>query len=152
MHSRLDYANSLLFNATEFNFKKLQRLQNTLARIATLSSYRSSATPLLKSLHWLPIKFRINYKIANVTHNILTTSQPSYLYELLHPYTSQRSQRQQFINTLNVPRTRLKLSDKSFSVAAPKIWNSLPLNIRQSSHSPKFIKNKLKTVYTELVD
>lgn len=151
VHSRLDYANSLLYNTTNCNIKKLQRVQNTLARVVTQSPSRSHSAPMLKTLHWLPVKYRIEYKIAAITHTTLNTSQPAYLTNLLTKYSSERSQRPRYINTLVTPRTHLKFSDKSFSVAAPKTWNSFPTEIRTITSTPTF-KTKLKTLYISKLD
>ena len=59
--SKLDYHNSVLFNVTEKNISKLQgvTLQNSLARVVTKSPRFCHITSLLKSLHWLPVRYRI---------------------------------------------------------------------------------------------
>ena len=62
--SRLDYANSIIYDASAANICKLQRIHNSLVRVVTCSKPRSDATRLLKDLHWLPIKHRINFKIV----------------------------------------------------------------------------------------
>ena len=61
--SKLDYCNSLLYSAPKATVDKLQRAQNVLARVVTLSGSRSSARPLLQQL-LLPVRERINYKLA----------------------------------------------------------------------------------------
>ena len=73
--SRLDYANSLLFGTTQKNINRLQRVQNTLARVA--ASYAlprgTSSSDILQDLHWLPIDQRIEFKLATLTYNILNS-------------------------------------------------------------------------------
>ena len=63
--SRFDYCNSLLLNCSNRNLDKLQRVQNYLARAVCNSSRLLPAEPLLRSLHWLPVRQRINYKSIN---------------------------------------------------------------------------------------
>jgi len=148
VQSRLDYCNSLLFNTSENNFSKLQRLQNSLARIVTQSPRCIPSLSLLQYLHWLPIKHRVNYKIASLTFKIWQSGRPQPLSELLHKYTCGRSQRSLYINTLVKPRTHLALCDKSFSVAAPQVWNALPLEMRLCTSHQNFHTNLKSTLFT----
>ena len=76
--TRLDYCNSLLYDTSHGNIKKLQRVQNTLARLITGSSSRCHITPILADLHWLPVSARIDYKVALLTFKTLTTERPTY--------------------------------------------------------------------------
>ena len=61
--SRLDYWNQLLYDIPKYQRDKLQRIQNTAARIITGAHSSDNITPILKSLHWLPVELRINFKI-----------------------------------------------------------------------------------------
>lgn len=74
--SRLDYCNSLLFGMTKVNLLKLQRVQNYLARVVTGTHKYDHITPVLKSLHWLPVEQRINFKIGVITYKTLHSGQP----------------------------------------------------------------------------
>ena len=84
--SRLDYCNAVLYGVTDRNYKRLQRVQNSLARVVCNAPYRSPSRPLLKSLHWLPIEQRIEYKIATMTYKLRLHHQPSYLVKLINDY------------------------------------------------------------------
>ena len=106
--SRLDYCNSLLFGITEEKLTKLQRIQNTAARIVLRQPKRTGATSLLRTLHWLPVKARIEYKVATLCfHTLHTDSFPPYLSELILPYTPARSLRSENSSLLSVPRYSL---------------------------------------------
>ena len=81
--SRLDYCNSFLYGISCNNLNRLQRTQNTLARVVCKAKKQSSPSPLLKSLHWLPIAERINYKIALTVFKARAGLTPGYISQLL---------------------------------------------------------------------
>jgi len=123
--SRLDYCNSLLYGAPSMSLDRLQRSQDMLARVVTQSSSRTSVRPLLQSLHWLPIRERINYKVATLTFKACRMSAPPYLNSLLNDHVSSRNLKPSITPRLIVPRTRTELAKRAFSVAA----NSLPVDV-----------------------
>ena len=144
--SRLDYCNSLFFNMTNDNIYKLQLIQNHAARLVKQASKRSSASALLHELHWLPVKKRIVYKIAVLTYNCVNDdSSPVYLKYLIHKYTPSRHLRSSSKNQLIIPSKNLKtFGERSFSYAAPVVWNSLPEYVKAST-SLNIFKKRLKT-------
>ena len=84
--TRLDYCNSLLAGLPDNKLSKLQRIQNHAARIVLRKPRHVSATSLLRTLHWLPVKTRIQYKIACLCFQCLShNAMPPYLSDLLHP-------------------------------------------------------------------
>jgi len=91
-------------------------------------------TPLLKSLHWLKIEQRIEYKVLSITYKTLQSWQPSYLHSLLNVQFN-RATRSSDIITLQRPsvRSRVKITNRSFTHHAPVLWNSLPKQLRQPS-------------------
>ncbi len=124
MTSRLDYCNALLGGCPASSINKLQIVQNAADRVLTRSRKYYHITQILQSLHWLPIKFRINYKIE--AQNDLT---PAYLINLLSRYNPTRSLRSQNSGLLVVPRiAKSTKGGRTFSYLAPKLWNSLPDN------------------------
>ena len=132
--TRLDYCNSLLAGLPDNKLNKLQRIQNHVARIVPRKPRHVSAISLLRTLHWLPVKARIQYKIACLcfqclSHNIM----PPSLSDLLHPYQPPRTLRSLDTSLLSVPRFCLKaFSRRPFSVFGPTVWNSLPLSLRKT--------------------
>ncbi len=119
-------------------------MQNSAARILR-TRMRDHITPVLVSLHWLPVSFRVDFKILMLTYKALHGLAPQYLSELLIPYTPTRDLRSSETGLLTVPLTRLRLmGDRAFSSLAPKLWNSLPIEIRQAETLSTF-KSRLKT-------
>ena len=100
-------------------------------------------TPTLIDLHWLPVALRINFKLATMVFKT-RIHQPEYLDNLLVDYKLPRVHRSSADEFLAVPRTRAVLATRAFSVAAPKLWNTIPIDIRNSL-SLDTLKSKLKT-------
>lgn len=143
--SKLDYCNSLLVGISSSNLNKLQRAQNTAARIILRTSRYDHITPVLEELHWLPICQRIKYKVLVYTYKALNGQCPQYLTDLLNVYRPTRALRSSNDLSLVVPRTRtVTFGNRSFSHAAPFLWNALPDAIRSSSSLDIFRKH-LKT-------
>jgi len=141
--SRLDYANSVLFGTSAANLHKIQRVQNTLAKIVLNNTSLPSATAL-RQLHWLPVKQRIHFKIATLTYRTLQSGSPSYLSSLININIPHRPLRSSSLNLLHVPLTTKAVGRKAFRFSAPTVWNSIPQNIRLSSSIDSFKRN-LKT-------
>ena len=125
----------------------IKRVQNIAARVVTLTrcSQENHITPILKSLHWLPIKIRIDFKILLLTYKCVNSLAPEYLCNLVIKKTCSRPLRSEKLELLKVPKTRLKTyGDRAFQYAAAVEWNKLPLDIRLSPSVTCF-KSNLKT-------
>ena len=140
---KLDYCNGLLYDVTNRELNRLQGVQNFLARVVTRSPRFSRTTPLLKSLHWLPVCFRIKFKICLVTYKALCNNQPIYLKEMLTPPKGTSDLCSSDRNVSFVPRIKTKKAEGYFSVAALKLWNHLPGEIR-TSKTVHFLRKKIK--------
>ena len=147
--SRLDYCNSIFVGMSEENFKRLQLIQNSAARLILHKRKRDHVTPLLRELHWLPVRARCIYKIAVLVFRYFEGTLPTYLSNSLSPYQTSRFLRSTSHKLLNVPTYKMKnQGSRSFSIAGPKIWNDLPMNLRKSATFSIFKKN-LKTYLFE---
>ncbi len=125
--------NSLYVGLPQCTLSRLQMVQNAAARLLTGTRKREHISPVLASLHWLPIKFRVDFKILLFVYKALQKSAPDYICDLIQPYTTTRSLRSCNQLLLSVPHSRCKTKgDRAFSVAAPKLWNCLPLIVRAS--------------------
>ena len=148
--SKLDHCNSLLFGLPKNLLNKLQAVQNAAARLITLTRKHDHITPILIDLHWLPVADRIKFKILLLTFKALNGLAPIYIKELVTKYQPPRSLRSSSQSLLVSQPYHLKsYGHRSFSVAAPELWNSLPLFIRHTSNLSSF-KSELKTYLFKL--
>ena len=112
---------------------------------------RQSKTTILRQLHWLPIKRRIEYKILVLVHKALYEGTPEYLVALLHQYAPRRGLRSAGGLLLDVPRVNLeRFGRRAFACAGPTLWNKLPAKIRGNCNHPQF-KKLLKTFFFHLM-
>ena len=131
--SRLDYANSLLYGIPQSMLGRLQRVQNCAARLITRKRKHDHITPTLKSLHWLPVHLRCQYKILMLTFKALQQTAPSYLQELIVRYTPSRSLRSESASLLAVPTARTEMyGNRCLDKSASTLWNRLPEELRKT--------------------
>ena len=125
-----------------------QVLQNNAARVIMQLKRSDHISNVLMTLHWLPIKKRIVYKIALMTYKSLNNNTaPEYMKEMTIPYVPSRSLRSASQHQLRHPETKPKLKfygKRSFAHAAPHIYNHLPTEIKLVKSSECF-KVKLKS-------
>ncbi len=143
--SKLDYCNSLYTGISQTALSRLQLVQNAAARLLTRSQKRDHITPVLQSLHWLPVRYRVDFKILLIVYKSLNGMAPSYISDLLIEHNVTRSLRSSNQRLLFIPKTRRKCrGDHAFATTAPRLWNDFPLFIRMAS-SVAIFKSKLKT-------
>jgi hypothetical protein len=144
--SRLDYDNALLYGTNNNIISKLQRVQNTAERLIIRKRKDDSITPVLISLHWLPIHYRCQYKLLIYVYKAQHGKAPSCLQELITLYKPNRALRSENSMLLHPPndvRTK-SYGERRFDKAAPTLWNSLPLSLR-NVNSLDIFKRELKT-------
>ena len=116
--SRLDYCNSLHHNIALNDILKLQRVHNCLAKVVT------------RSPHFTPSLPQIIFKICTITYPALRSKQPAYLHSLHNPARQPRQLQSSNSNLLFVPSVKTNVRTRAFSVAAPTLWNSLPVSVK----------------------
>jgi len=127
---------------------KLQKIQNTAARIVTRSKYSDHITPILKKLHWLPIKERIDFKVLCLSYACMNKTAPEYLQDIVpiyEPNRALRSSSKELFCRPNTKSTNKKRSGaRAFTNSAPVLWNPLPKRIK-ASQTYNIFKKQLKT-------
>ena len=147
--SRIDYCNSLFLGLPNYLLKKIQSIINKCARLIFSLPPRTPTTPYLIELHWLPVRARVEFKVCLIVYKALKFNKPRYIVDLLSRST----------NTISValsssddpyrlyePRAVREslFAERSFSYAAPRLYNKLPILVREQSSVQSF-KTHLKT-------
>ena len=153
--SRLDYCNSLYAGISGQLFQRLQAVQNATARLVTGARKFDHVTPVLRELHWLPVRQRVTFKLGLLAYKSQHRLAPPYLVDMCLPMSSctrRRNLRSEDENKLVVPRTKTAYGDRGFNVSGPKTWNSLPVNLRDPSISLAVFRRDLKTFLFSVSD
>jgi hypothetical protein len=145
--SRLDYCNSLLYGVAEGLLSKLQSVQNAVARFVTGTGKYHHITPVLRHLHWLPIRQRIAFKLAVLVYKCLHGLAPSYLSDdcvLGSSFPSRSalrsSSRRELVWSGKASGPRMR----TFGASGPTVWNALPTELHEQELSIDNFRRKLK--------
>ena len=143
--SHLDYANAILIDLPDITMKKLQRVQNIAARLVLGNESREeNSKENLKKLHWLPVKYRVEFKITFLVHRCIQNQAPDYLRNLLISLPVRRiGLRSERSNTYNLTIPKVKretFAARAFSVKGPLLWNWLPNSIKTTEDFKSFTK------------
>ena len=125
--SKLDYCNALYYGINSQLLIKLQSVQNCAARLVFKKQRyeRVSVTDIRKELHWLKIKDRITFMMLLIMHKCITGTAHHDVKVMIHFLSSDRTKK------LEIKGSMSKYGDRAFSVAGPKLWNALPLYLRE---------------------
>ena len=147
MISKIDYCNSLYYGLPKSQHKKLRRILNRSVRLIKGLSPYDRVTPSMIELHLLPIRARIEYKVSVLTFQALKMGKPEYIRRLLSEFSTGSNlvlRHNTEINRLNEPRHNLSLGARAFKMSAPRVFNRLPIQVRDCNTCDSF-KKKLKT-------
>ena len=127
------YCNTLLHDVSQYQQQRLQRVLNAAARLICRLPKYYHISPVLKDLHWLPIKYPVIFKITLLVFKVLHGLAPSYVENLIRVK----------------PKGRYHLRKKDQLLvqifkSGPVLWKRLPVNIREISNIQK-VKQELKT-------
>ena len=145
--SKLDFGNAALCGINGSLLHRLEMVQRAAARVVLGLRRRDqhSMTAALKRLHWLPIAFRIQFKLLTLMHGAIHANTPRYLADRVSAYVPSRSLRSADMSLLVVPRVNLeRFGRRAFSCAGPSLWNSLPCVLRTQQDVERF-RRDLKT-------
>ena len=138
--SKLDSYNCLLYGSKKL-IDKLQVVQNKAAKLVVNAGRLESSTEIRRSLNWLPVLQRIDFKILLYTYKALNGLAPLYITNLLKVRDLPCQLRNRGI-VLEIPKTKKKTQgDRAFSSAGPVLWNKLPMYIRNSDCIEQFKKH-----------
>ena len=130
--------------------RRLQSVQNAAARFITGARKYDHISPVLRDLHWLPLRQRIIFKIATLMHQCLNGLTPHYLATdciiAISSMPGRKQLRSAASGQLYIPRTKtMTFGPRSFKVSGPTIWNDLPARLKDSSLSKNSFRKLLKT-------
>ena len=136
------------YGVAKGEIQRLQMVLNAAARLVGTGKF-SHVTPILRDvLHWLPVQYRIRYKIAILARDCVYGICPAYFGDVCAPVADapgRTNLRSATRGDLLIPRSRTKLGQRSFRVSAPTVWNSLPCPLKHSATSRDHFRKELKT-------
>ncbi|XP_041464611.1 uncharacterized protein LOC121415475 [Lytechinus variegatus] len=138
--SRLDYCNSLFSVLSQKDLDRLQRLQNSAARLVFSAPLRTRTEPLRLELHWLPVRQRIAFKILLLVFKSLNHRSPEYIDNILIRRSQVRTTRSSSSIWLTQRLSKRRAGETSFPVIAAKLWNHLPAAVKMASSVEQFKK------------
>ena len=130
---------TVLYGLPAIQINKVQPVLNTAAKLVSRAPRYCHVTPLLRELHWLPVRQLTDYKILLFTFKTIHEKSPVYLQEPISVKPAAYRLRSSSNGLPLEPpsfRTRATLGDRSYQVAAPKLWNGLPHEIRSYFQAP----------------
>jgi len=132
---------------TDKLMRQVQSVQNAAARLITGAKRREHITPILHQLHWLPVRRRVEFKIASLVYQVLSSKVPGYLADDIHlaSESSARSLKSYSGRKCSVTCVHSRFGDRCFAAAGPRIWNNLPASLRDKKVSCTEFRKQLKT-------
>ena len=149
--SRIDYCNSLYYGLPFSTLYPLNKAFNSAARLVARAPLFSHISPFLLHLHWLPLKFRIIFKICTLMFKINNNISPKYLNDLIvkPKRAGLRSSSSIYFFIISV---RLSFANSAFAVSGLLLWNSLPSSLTSSESLTLFRKGLKKHLFERFIE
>ena len=139
--SRLDYCNGLFYNISKDNLFKLQKVQNSAARLIVRKRKRDSASTILRELHWLNIEARVTFKIILIVFKCVR----GICSKNLTIKYKQHNCRPNDDYLLETTYAKTNYGKRTFDYVGPRLWNALPKEVREIANIEVF-KKQVKTI------
>ena len=127
LQSRIHFCGSIYHGVAKKHLSRLQRVMNAMKRITRSADVQN-----------VSIENFVAAKVAVLCYKAITNCSPSYISDLIHYKSHSRALRSNDQYLLNIPHTQSASGSRTFSVAAPRIWNVIPLQIRQTESLQRF--------------
>ena len=132
------------------NMFKLQKVQNSAARLIVRKSKRQSMTGIMKELHWLNIESRIIFKILLLVYKCINGKCSKNL-RITYNYGYHNCRPIDCL-LLATKKVNTKYGKRTFDYVSPRLWNALPLHVRVEEKIETF-KRQVKTIlFNDTVD
>ena len=144
----IDYGSSSWGSTTKQNIERIYKLQKRAARIILKVDFITLSVEMFQRLRWMTVSQRINYNKAVLTYKALNNLTPAYISDLLTltAIAYNRNLRSSENGSLMVPKSRTSFYTGSFTVSAPKLWNTFPTSVKQATSL-----NTFKRAMTEFI-
>ena len=144
--SHVDYCNSLFLGLPNYLLKKIQTILNKCARLIFSLPPRTPTTRYLIELHWLPVRARIEFKVCLLVYKAIMYKQPKYIVDMIsRPETETQMSLRSNDDTYRLYEPRAvnerAFAERSFSYVAPRLYNKLPVGVKQQSTLTSFKKH-----------
>ena len=149
--SRLDYCNAVLSELPSTTLDWLRRVLNAAICLVAGLGPRDHVTEQMKKLYWLPIKYRINFKLCLMMHAAVTGQWPQYIRDIVHPLSTlpgRNKFRAAASGQFDIFRTRTVFGERAFFMAGTCEWNTLPQDIKElkTSQTEKLLNELLRHI------
>ena len=151
--SRLDYCNAELSGFPSTTLDLLRRVLNAAIRFVAGLGPRDHVTDQMKKLHWLPIKYRINFKLCVMMHAAVTGQCPQYIRDIIHPLSTlpkRNRLRAAASGQFDISRTRTVFGERAFSLLVNESGTLFHKTLQTSQTEKLALKRALKSYYFKL--
>ena len=149
----IDYCLTVWGSAPKFQLERIHKLQKRAARIILDMPPETPSLPLFEQLDWLNIYERLEYNKYILLYKSTQNLTPTYINELFSFNTTENySSRSSTNNDMYIKRHKTKMFEKSLQYSGPRLWNALPVNIRESSNINQFKRNVVSLIISKRED